>query len=264
MQRLILPALVTCSMVGLAALSVCTGTPTATSASSTTTTSSAPATSLPASPTAGKSTASTPSATTGDDPTGHGPGCAANNVKIPVGAQTVTTADLDHDGREDKLFLQHNTSELGVHTASGDTFSRKFAVSEASEVGAQAFVVADGSSLVLLSGSRQSYLFAVVNCALVVTKNVQGRPYTFDNGFTKPGTGVGCTHDKNGLTLVGLLAAKDGKSGEYDITRTVIEPQHSGRSARNGRVIGGDPGLSQHAAFDKVRTGFPCSPGPAV
>ena len=139
-------------------------------------------TSLPASPTAGKSTASTPSATTGDDPTGHGPGCAASNVKIPVGAQTVTTADLDHDGRADKLFLQHNTSELGVHTASGDTFSRKFAVSEASEVGAQAFVVADGSSLVLLSGSRQSYLFAVVDCALVVTK-------TFKDGHIPSTTG---------------------------------------------------------------------------
>lgn len=264
MQRSTLPTLFTCGVLGIAGLAGCTGTASEATAGSGGAVSSAPV----GSPTAGQSSkgpiASAKPSTSDDNPAGNGPGCPANGAKIPADAHSVTTADLDHDGRADTLFLVHDTSELGVRTASGKTLTSKFSVAEASEVGAQAFVVADGSSLVLLSGSRQSYLFAVVDCAIVVTKNVQGLPYTFDNGFSKPGTGVGCTHDKNGLTLVGLLAAKDDKSGTYDITRTVIEPQHLGTSARNGRVIGSDLGLTRKAAFDKIGAGFPCSPAPAA
>lgn len=262
MRRIALPALAS-AVLGIAALSGCSATD-ATTAGASTAASSTPVTAPTTAHATGEPVTSAKPSKTSDNPGGNGQGCSANGKKIPAGAHMVTTDDLDHDGRKDKLFLTQSPSQMGVRTATGKTFTRTFSVSEASEVGAQAFVVADGSSLILLSGSRQSYLFAVVDCEIVVTKNVQGEPYTFDNGFTKPGTGVGCLHDKNGLTLVGLLAAKDDNNGKYDITRTVIEPQHFGTSARNGQVTGSDLGLSRDAAFAKIRTGFPCTPAPAA
>ncbi|SBT65817.1 hypothetical protein GA0070622_2830 [Micromonospora sediminicola] len=145
-----------------------------------------------------------------------------------------------------------------MRTAAGLTTSTRFSVAEPSELEPHGFVAADGSSLILLSGSRQAYLFAFTGCQVVVTHNAEGEQYRFDNGFAWSGTGVGCLRGGDGLTLVGLRAERTTDGNRYQIRRTVIEPVQLGRSARNGPTSVGDTGLTREAAFDRVRTGYPC------
>jgi hypothetical protein len=197
---------------------------------------------------------------TGTSPGGKG--CTPNGERVPAGATQATYADVDGDAKRDTVFLDSTGSRVGIRTASGRVFSIGYRVAEASELSAQAFVTADGNALILLSGSRQAYLFGIVNCAVVVTRNAEGDQYTFDNGFKDLDTGVGCLSGSDQtLTLAGLRAAKMGmSSGYYEVYRTAITIGERGRSASNGPITQSDENVSHDRARAKVRTGFPCVP----
>jgi hypothetical protein len=183
--------------------------------------------------------------------TSPGAGCPAGG-RVPRGAATGATADLDGDGRADTLWFSGGERRtLGVATASGAVFSTVFtsgAPQAASALGAR---LDDGSAVVLLNTGRSVPLYAVIGCALVPTANVQGRQYTFDLGFTGYGTGVGCADLGHGLGLVGLNARPEEDGQSFEVTRTPILLHHHGVSATNGttKVIAKDA-----AADDRVVT----------
>ncbi|MEW2443655.1 hypothetical protein [Micromonospora marina] len=56
------------------------------------------------------------------------------------------------------LLADGGPNRIGVGTATGLTTSARYSVAEPGEPEPHGFVVADGSSLILLSGSRQAYL----------------------------------------------------------------------------------------------------------
>jgi hypothetical protein len=157
---------------------------------------------------------------------------------VPAGASTARTADLDHDGAPDALWLADAGQQrlLGVQTASGAVFSVPFtsaAPEQASAVGQQ---LGPDLSVVLLNAGRSVPLYAVTYCALVPTKNPQGQQYAFDLGFTGFGTGVGCERAGSGARrwdLYGLLAHQAG-NGTWSVTGTRIELGAAGRTAQNG------------------------------
>ncbi|GAA2476407.1 hypothetical protein [Winogradskya humida] len=255
MRSVRLPALVTSGALGLAALTGC---------AAHTSTSSAPASAPPAPPASASAASSIGPAPTKDtddgdsgkgDPTA-GQGCAVNKVAVPAGAKRTSTADLDGDGKGDVFFLADDDATMGVRTSSGRTISTKFSVSEGGQLGARSFVDSSGNAVILLDGPRTSYLFALVDCAIVVTKNVQGSQYTFDNGFRKPGTGVGCGRGARGFVLEGLRAAPQGDG--YGVQTTVIELHDGGRSATNGKVTTGDSIMPKDQAYSLVKDGFSC------
>ncbi len=234
------------------------------------------------------SSASSPSAATGSPlpPQGSGGnGCAANSDQVPSGAAVGPTADLDHDGEADELWLADTTSGgqvqrlLGVRTASGAVFSTAY--TSASPIAATAIGqrLGDLTAVVLLSDGRQVPLFAVVDCELVPTQNAQGQQYTFDLGFTGYGTGVTClaadgsepgTDPATDLDLYGLLVSGGEVEGDLPaISRTRIVLSDFGRQARNGatdapaELQGINPEGPQVAAARSVSCGDQ-GPGTAV
>ncbi|SHN48130.1 hypothetical protein [Cryptosporangium aurantiacum] len=210
--------------------------------------------------------ASTPTGGEGGQPQA-GNGCPANGVKIPAGARTGKTADLDLDGRPDTIWLLDNGSgrRVGVTTATGATFSRIYR--NPSPVAARAIgqkLAPAGPAIVLVDLSRAVLLYDVVDCALVPARNAQGNQYTFDRGFTGYGTGVECVRTGSGYTLAGLLAAQEKTGGGFRVTRTTIRLSDFGRQARNGVTTT----LARHAATDSdlvqhART-VSCGSGPQV
>ena len=186
-----------------------------------------PASSAPASSAAGSAT---PSATPG------GGGCPAGGGGVPAGAGSAPTADLDLDGEPDVLWLSDAGGQrtLGVTTASGATFSTTFqsaAPQAATALGQR--LGGSGPGVVLLDTGRSVQLYTTAGCALVPTTDDRGRPWSFDLGFTGYGTGVGCADLGHGLQLVGLLAGDDGQ-GTSTVTRTPVELDDDGRTARGG------------------------------
>lgn len=181
-----------------------------------------------------------------------GTACPAGGGTVPAGAATAPTVDLDGDGQADTLWLSGGANRtLGVRTASGAVLAAGF--SSGSPIAAKALGqrLADGSAIVLLDTGRSVALYAVVDCELVPTRNVQGGQYTFDLGFTGYGTGVGCADVGKGLQLVGLNAAPAESGSSFEVTRTPIELQNGGVSARNGTtevlakdVPGDDPAVT--------------------
>lgn len=160
-------------------------------------------------------------------------GCAANGTKVPSGAGQAPSPDLDHDGKRDQVWLADSgtTRRLGVHTASGATFSTTFdsaAPQAASAIGQR---LGDGSEIILLNTGRSVQLYAVVGCKIQISKNAQGQQYSFDLGFTGFGTGVRCVDSGRGLQVAGMLA--EPKAGKYNVYQTRIALSDSGREARN-------------------------------
>lgn len=207
-----------------------------------------------------------------------GEGCAPTGQEVPAGASTAATADLDHDGRADELWLADATTgsgalerRLGVRTASGAVFSTAY--TSASPQGTTAIGQAlDGStSIVLLSDGRQVPLYAVVTgsgagaCQLVASADAQGQPYAFDLGFTGYGSGVACVPTAQGgtdLALYGLLVVGGDAEGDLPgIQRTRIDLSEGGRQARNGptdapaELQGINPEGAQVAAARRVSCG---------
>jgi hypothetical protein len=177
------------------------------------------------------SAAATTSATgsqTADD------GCAPNTATIPKGAGKASSPDLDHDGKRDTVWLADSgtTRRLGVKTASGATFSTTFSSAAPQAATAIGQRLGDGSEIILLNTGRSVQLYAVVDCRIVVSKNAQGKQYSFDLGFTGYGTGVRCVDAGRGLQVAGMLA-DPGANSTFTVYQTRIALSDSGREARN-------------------------------
>ncbi|MFI5956003.1 hypothetical protein [Cryptosporangium sp. NPDC051539] len=222
-----------------------------------------------ASQSAGSQSAGSQSGGAGPDasqtPEPAGNGCPSNNAKVPSGAHTAATADLDLDGDADTLWIADvdNTRYLGVRTATGATFSTTFnsAAPQAAAAVGQKLDPA-GPSIVLLNLGRSVQLYDVIDCGLVPVKNAQGAQYTFDLGFTGYGTGVQCVPQGSRYALAGLLAAPEKSGGGFRVTRTTITLSDYGRRARNGTSTV----LARHAAVDSavVKQAHAVTCGPAA
>jgi len=189
----------------------------------------------PSSSTAGPTAPSTPGATAAPPPPSASSAACPAGGTVPEGAATAPTVDLDGDGQADTLWLSDGQDRtLGVRTASGAVLSMPFSNGAPFAAKAMGQRLADGSAIVLLDTGRSVAVYAVVGCELVATKNVQGEQYTFDLGFTGYGTGLGCADVGAGLQLVGLNAAPVESGDAFDVTRTPVDLQDHGRSARNG------------------------------
>jgi hypothetical protein len=165
-------------------------------------------------------------------------GCTAGGAAIPNSANGAPTADLDGDGKRDIVWLgvKGNDRMLGVQTASGARFAISFTNALPTTAAALAGRLGDGTAIILLDFSREVRLYAVVDCAIVAVRNAQGKQYTFDEGITGFGTGVGCPVIGAGRHLVGYLAKPGGSGGGYVVTRTTVNLSAGGTRALNGTV----------------------------
>jgi hypothetical protein len=183
---------------------------------------------------AGNDSSATSAAAT---PSGAKKGCAPGGAPVPSGAATAQTQDLDGDGKEDSLWLvKGDTRVLGVETASGARFSTTFRNAAPTRANAVGGRLGDGSAVILLDFIREAKLYAVTGCKIVPTLNAQGKQYTFDEGFTGYGSGVGCPMIGSGRRLVGYLAKPGGNGDGYIVTRTLINLSKNGTRADNGPV----------------------------
>jgi hypothetical protein len=186
---------------------------------------------------------------------GHLAGCPSVGRAIPPGTQTKQTVDVDGDGRPDTEWIATSPDAsggvpFGIRTASGGVFAAT--ISSASPV-ARSVMFADvtgkGEVIALASDGRQVLLYAVSQCQLIPEKNLQGRQYAFDLGFTGFGTGVGCVDaNHDGTTdLVGLKYVPEAQ-GQGTIQRTIVVLK--GPNARNGAtdtVPASNAGLADEA-----------------
>lgn len=229
--------------LGMAALTACGGSPGGTIESVSTGTAGPSATSVAATDAAATSAAATsagkPASAQADPAQGQGgrgvsagPGCPANDAKIPAGASKIkTSVDVDDDGLVDTLWL--SDSSKGIRTASGATFSQTISNAGGPQVSIRAIAI-DGIPVVMENG-RQAYVSAVVGCALTKTLNKQGQQYAFDLGFTDPGTNYGCATIKGERQLVGLAVPTSGMSSrKWLVEQTVVNLTGEGTSANNG------------------------------
>ncbi len=179
--------------------------------------------------TAGPPTSPVPTATPTAGPTStpppssSGDGCPAGG-QVPDGAASAPTVDLDGDGQADTLWLAGVPDRtLGVRTASGAVLASRFSNGAPFAATAMGQRLADGSAIVLLDTGRSVALYAVVDCELVATTNVQGAQDTFDLGFSGNGTGVSCADVGAGVQLVGLNALPADSDSTFQVTRTPIK-----------------------------------------
>jgi hypothetical protein len=121
-----------------------------------------------------------------------------------------------------------------VLTASGASFSTTFESGSPQNATAVANRLGDGSAIILLSTGRSAALYAVVDCKIVPTKNVDGDQYSFDLGFAGYGTGVACPMVKEQLYLAGYQSEAAKPEGYANITRTRIDLSKNGTRADNG------------------------------
>ena len=191
------------------------------------------------SPSSASSSATGGSGTSASSDWGHLAGCPSVGRQIPQGTTTKQTVDVDGDGRPDTAWIatQPDSSggiAFGARTASGGFLAAT--IHSASPV-ARSVLFADvtghGEVIALASDGRQVLLYAVSECQLIPVKNLQGKQYAFDLGFTGYGTGVGCVDaDSDGTTdLVGLKYVPESQ-GAGTIQRTIV--RLSGNQARNG------------------------------
>jgi hypothetical protein len=187
-------------------------------------------------------------------------GCPKGGTQIPTGAGQARTPDLDGDGKADTVWVMDldGSRTLGVRTASGAGFTRTFtsgAPTRASAIGGR---LGDGTAVILLDFSRNVQLYAVYDCQIVVTRNAQNAQYSFDEGYTGYGTGVGCPEiGKAGHVLAGYLATATGST--YTVTRTTIDLSRGGAVAANGVTKTLGNGLAAGSAI--VRTAMDVSCG---
>ncbi|MCU1484627.1 MAG: uncharacterized protein JWN67_1373 [Actinomycetia bacterium] len=186
----------------------------------------------------GSDDAAAPASTT----TTSTPTACMGEATIPDGAPHQTIGDVDGDGKDDTAYLDGMPGgeiTFGIVTAEGGGSSVPF--DSASPVERRALTVnADerGPTEVLLSDGRSVQLLAFVGCRLRAVHDVEGKPYTFDRGFTGNGTGVGCVDaDGDGKRdLVGLKL--EGSEGDrVGWSRTIVELD--GATARNGETDSG-------------------------
>ncbi len=205
-----------------------------------------------------------PSSSGGSGSSAGSHGCPAGGAGVPGNAGKATTADLDGDGRADTIWLadQGTKRELGVHTASGATFSTTFTSAAPESAGATAGLVQGSIPLILLNTGRSAAVYTVHDCAIVETRNPQGSQYTFDHGFIGTGTGAGCPQIGSTRHLAGYLAKSTGS--RFTVTRTLITLTDNGRRAVNGaRTIVGT-GLASTSSTVRAAQEFSCGSGNAA
>jgi hypothetical protein len=168
-----------------------------------------------------------------------GKGCPAGGTGIPADADVAQAGDLDGDGNGDTLWIGFNAADkqvFGVQTAGGARFSMRFSTEndpQRSSSSVWGDRLGDGTAVILLDTTNEVRLYAVVDCAIVATRNKQNNQYVFDEGKLGNGTGVGCPMiGSSGRHLVGYLAEEN--SNGYSVSRTAIILSQGGRRASNG------------------------------
>jgi hypothetical protein len=207
-----------------------------------------------------------PTSGSGSGSPATGKGCPAGGTAIPAGAGRARTTDLDGDGKADTVWLADAGTRrtLGVRTASGAGFSRAFQSAAPQGAGAIANTLADGSAIILLNTGRSAQLYTVTGCAIVPSLNAQGQQYTFDEGFTGYGTGVGCPDNGAGRQLVGYQAKPNTAGTSFTVSRTTISLSSGGRKASNGSTVVLGTGLPSSSATVKLAQDVSCGSAPAA
>ena len=191
-----------------------------------------------------------------------GKGCTSGEQQTPRGVTTVATADLDGDGKADRIWLGDTGSKryLGVIYSAGGGRSITFTSAAPEAATAVAGRLSSGAAIILLDTGRSVSLYSVVDCAIVATRNAQGAQYSFDKGFTGYGTGVACPTIGGAERLAGYLAKPVGSGGKaFDVTRTTIDVTDGGRRASNGTKATLGSKLSASDATVKIAQSVSCA-----
>lgn len=159
------------------------------------------------------------------------------NSSMPTRAISLTTIDVDGDGRPDTEWIAtvDRATEFGVTTASGATFA--YSVNSASPISPGGFLARLSPTRVIsmLTDGRQAYLHVISKCSFVQPVSSDGKPYTFDlHNLRGYGTGVGCIAADNGAEVVGYQATPH--NGGTTVKQTIIQMDAAGTGARNGAV----------------------------
>ena len=184
-------------------------------------------------------------------------GCAPTGDGPPGDAQPRQVVDVDGDDENDSAWLTGGERRrLGITTASGATFSVPLGSASPERASAVVDLVAteDGTApIALVDTGRAVRLFSVSGCGLTPTRNPEGVPYTFDQGFTGQGTGVECAdeapsadgaRDADRLHLAGLNAEASEDGSVFTVTRTFVDLSADATRAVDGveeTVVEGAP-----------------------
>lgn len=166
-------------------------------------------------------------------------GCTSNHGKLPAGARTRTIADVDGDGKRDRLVLDEAHARVGILTHSGKlSLTRDLWGSGPGQQRLYSTYLSDGITALLSSDQRTVSLGYYVNCGITIPKNHDTPPQPFSfalYGHDGAGTGVRCRAlaDSGGQhQLLGVDAVKDGDS--FLINTTVISTSNRGVTADSG------------------------------
>ncbi|MDH2444655.1 hypothetical protein QDR37_11935 [Amnibacterium sp. CER49] len=201
------------------------------------------------------------SASIGPTPPDAHAGCAPTAARIPAGAVTATTTDVDGDGRPDVEWavVVAGAVEFGVRTASGATASASYSFAGPAERTVAIARLGNGAVVALPSDHRGAQLFAFAHCRFVHPVGVDGKPYAFDQQDLRGnGTGVGC----RGGRLLGFQVT--GRSGDRTVTGTLVTVSPDGRSATNGATETIATHMGDDADVVRVASQATCSPAPLL
>ncbi|GAB3248760.1 hypothetical protein [Kineosporia babensis] len=172
--------------------------------------------------------------------TGGAAGCMVGGTDIPADAAVAEAGDLDGDGQTDQIWLAIKGDKrlLGVRTASGASFSTSFTADQVEKASATAVAnrLDDETAIILLATGYSAVLYAVVDCEIVPSLNVQGNQYKFDLGINGMGTGVACLKDGDDLYLAGFNSTPDDIDNSDQVIRTRIDLGENGTKATNGQI----------------------------
>lgn len=206
-----------------------TATPTATATATATTSATASAT---ASASAVPAASATPSASTA------AAGCPADNGESMPGATFRATADLDGDGRADRVFSERAKGEFGIVTASGAHLSLMYESASPDTRVAWAARIG-GVGILMTADGREATMWSIQRgsggrCSLFTVRNAQGKPYEFLlQRQAGPGSGVGC-RTENGRTVLGGYDVAPVTATTSRVTFTHVAVSADGRVATNG------------------------------
>lgn len=177
-----------------------------------------------------------PSASAPDSDAGSsGPGCPANGITIPEGAETSAVADVDGDGKPDTQFYTENPDfAYGISTASGATILLADDLAGPGKHSGWSERLESGLVVTVLDDGRAATLHAFVDCAFVTTTATDGSRFDlYLQGFGDASTGVECSEGNGGRWLGSVLATRLD-SGRYTISRTQLDFSADGTTVTNG------------------------------
>lgn len=198
--------------------------------------------------TASSSTASSPAptvtATTTVSPsapaTTAAAGCPADNGQLSSDATARTTADVDGDGRADRVFSAAAKGEFGLVTASGAHLTVMYDSSSPDTEVAWAARISGGAGLLVISDGTVATMWSIHHgngaCGLQTVRNAQGKPYEFlvrrERGLGT-GSGLGC-RSEGGRTVLGGYAVTPTTKTTARVTFTPVAVSADGSTATNG------------------------------